>query len=78
MTLHRPSNVDDPSQLALLAGALAAVQARLPLVFPVHPRTAERLAAAGLDAQLKAAGVRLVEPLPYIALHEPGDWARAR
>jgi UDP-N-acetylglucosamine 2-epimerase (non-hydrolysing) len=67
VTLHRPSNVDDPAQLARLADALAAVQARLPLIFPVHPRTAERLAATGLDARLEAAGVRLVEPLPYIA-----------
>ena len=67
VTLHRPSNVDDPAQLALLVTALEAVQARLPVVFPVHPRTAQRLAAAGLDARLEAAGVRLVEPLPYIA-----------
>jgi UDP-N-acetylglucosamine 2-epimerase (non-hydrolysing) len=67
VTLHRPSNVDDPDQLASLAAALAAVQARLPVVFPVHPRTAQRLAAAGLDARLAETGVRLIEPLPYIA-----------
>ena len=67
VTLHRPSNVDDPGQLAGLAAALAEVQARLPVVFPVHPRTAQRLAAAGLDARLAALGVRLIEPLPYIA-----------
>ena len=66
VTLHRPSNVDEPAQLARLVEALAAVQARLPIVFPVHPRTAERLAAAKLDEALKAAGVRLIEPLPYI------------
>ncbi|HTU10126.1 MAG TPA: UDP-N-acetylglucosamine 2-epimerase (non-hydrolyzing) [Allosphingosinicella sp.] len=67
VTLHRPSNVDEPAQLARLAEALAAVQARLPIVFPVHPRTAQRLAAAGLDATLRDLGVRLIEPLPYIA-----------
>jgi len=67
VTLHRPSNVDDPGQLARLAGALGAVQARLPVVFPVHPRTAQRLAAAGLDTRLAGLGVRLIEPLPYIA-----------
>lgn len=67
VTLHRPSNVDDPDQLGRLAEALAAVQARLPLVFPVHPRTAERLAAAGQEARLADAGVRLIAPLPYIA-----------
>lgn len=66
VTLHRPSNVDDPAQLAQLAAALTLVQRRLPLVFPVHPRTAQRLAAAGLDQRLAAAGVRLIEPAPYV------------
>jgi UDP-N-acetylglucosamine 2-epimerase (non-hydrolysing) len=67
VTLHRPSNVDEPEQLQRLAHALLAVQQRLPVIFPVHPRTAQRLAAAGLDASLAAAGVRLIEPLPYVA-----------
>lgn len=66
VTLHRPSNVDDAATLAGLVDALVAVQARLPLVFPVHPRTAQRLAAAGLDARLAAAGVRLIGPQPYV------------
>ncbi|MET0180910.1 MAG: UDP-N-acetylglucosamine 2-epimerase (non-hydrolyzing) [Novosphingobium sp.] len=66
VTLHRPSNVDEPAQLGRLAEALIAAQAMLPLVFPVHPRTAARLAAAGLDARLAAAGVRLIEPASYI------------
>ncbi|WP_156678090.1 non-hydrolyzing UDP-N-acetylglucosamine 2-epimerase [Sphingomonas profundi] len=66
VTLHRPSNVDDPAQLARLVAALEQAQARLPLVFPVHPRTAARLATAGLDTRLAAAGVRLVAPAPYV------------
>lgn len=66
VTLHRPSNVDDPAPLAALVDALLAVQAKLPLVFPVHPRTAQRLGAAGLDGKLIEGGVRLVEPLPYV------------
>src|SRR6202012_3867060 len=41
-------------------------QATLPLVFPVHPRTAQKLKAAGLDTTLEAAGVLLVGPLPYV------------
>ena len=65
-TLHRPSNVDDPDELRRLAACLAQVQHRLPIVFPVHPRTAARLAEAGLDRMLEAAGVRLIEPLPYV------------
>ena len=66
VTLHRPSNVDDPAQLARLVDALCEAQARLPLVFPVHPRTAQRLEAAGLAGRLQAAGVRMIDPLPYI------------
>lgn len=65
VTLHRPSNVDVPARLAALVDALIAVQAELPLAFPAHPRTAARLAAAGLDAELRAAGVLLVEPIAY-------------
>jgi UDP-N-acetylglucosamine 2-epimerase (non-hydrolysing) len=66
VTLHRPSNVDDPAQLRQLVDALLTVQAELPLIFPVHPRTAQRLEAAGLRAGLEAAGMRLIEPVPYI------------
>jgi len=66
VTLHRPSNVDTPEALQRLTAALLAVQTRLPLVFPVHPRTAQRLAAVGLDAVLTAGGVVLTDPLPYV------------
>jgi len=66
VTLHRPSNVDDPDELARLAESLVRVQQRLPLVFPVHPRTRTRLAEAKLDVRLESAGVRLVEPLSYV------------
>jgi UDP-N-acetylglucosamine 2-epimerase (non-hydrolysing) len=64
VTLHRPSNVDDPAMLARLLGALAAVARELPVVFPVHPRTRARLEAPGLaDA---AATLRLVDPKGYL------------
>jgi UDP-N-acetylglucosamine 2-epimerase (non-hydrolysing) len=66
VTLHRPSNVDDPATLARLVAALVEVQADLPLVFAIHPRTRQRLDGAGLTNRLEQAGVRLVEPLPYI------------
>lgn len=62
VTLHRPSNVDDPAALAALLGALAEVARELPLVFPVHPRTRPRLAAAGAVPP----ALRLVEPLGYL------------
>ena len=66
VTLHRPSNVDEDGPLTELVSALIAVQARLPLVWPVHPRSAKRLAETGLDKKLEAAGVKLIEPQPYI------------
>jgi UDP-N-acetylglucosamine 2-epimerase (non-hydrolysing) len=58
VTLHRPSNVDGDEALKALVAALVAAQAKLPLVFPAHPRTAKRLAETGLGATLEAAGVR--------------------
>ena len=66
VTLHRPSNVDEDAPLTALVEALIAVQAKLPLVWPVHPRAAKRLAETGLGARLEAAGVKLIEPAPYI------------
>lgn len=67
VTLHRPSNVDDDARLAALVDALAAVQQRLPLVFPVHPRTTARLDSTGLRARLSESGVRLIAPQGYVA-----------
>ncbi|HTE54719.1 MAG TPA: UDP-N-acetylglucosamine 2-epimerase (non-hydrolyzing), partial [Kofleriaceae bacterium] len=64
VTLHRPSNVDDPAQLARLVGILDDVAARVPLVFPVHPRTRSRLEASGL--RLAAGRWHLVEPVGYL------------
>jgi UDP-N-acetylglucosamine 2-epimerase (non-hydrolysing) len=66
VTLHRPSNVDDPAKLAQLVPALEIAQQRLPLVFPVHPRTRQRLDAAGSLPRLEQAGIKLVGPAPYI------------
>jgi UDP-N-acetylglucosamine 2-epimerase (non-hydrolysing) len=66
VTLHRPSNVDEPAQLIRLVDALIETQSHLPLVFPVHPRTAKQLSATGRDTVLKRAGVKLIEPLPYV------------
>jgi UDP-N-acetylglucosamine 2-epimerase (non-hydrolysing) len=65
-TLHRPSNVDDAEQLAAMVECLADVQSQLPVVFPVHPRTAAKLEQFGLAPRLAAAGVTLIEPMPYV------------
>jgi UDP-N-acetylglucosamine 2-epimerase (non-hydrolysing) len=77
VTLHRPSNVDDPSQLAAMADCLVELQSQLPIVFPVHPRTAARLAETGLSESLSAAGIRLVEPMPYVRFMSLVAGARA-
>ena len=66
VTLHRPSNVDEPAQLIRLVEALIEAQRHLPLVFPVHPRTARRLRAGLFDSRLRRAGVTLLDPLAYV------------
>jgi UDP-N-acetylglucosamine 2-epimerase (non-hydrolysing) len=65
LTLHRPSNVDDEGALGMLISAVARIQREIPIVFPVHPRTRRHLAvlSSGLPPM---AGLRLVEPLPYL------------
>jgi UDP-N-acetylglucosamine 2-epimerase (non-hydrolysing) len=62
VTLHRPSNVDDPATLKELVQALATLGKTLPVLFPMHPRTA----AAGKDLWHSLEGVRIVEPLGYL------------
>ncbi|MCA1593693.1 MAG: UDP-N-acetylglucosamine 2-epimerase (non-hydrolyzing) [Acidobacteria bacterium] len=69
VTLHRPSNVDDAGVLRGILSALAQIGARLPVVFPVHPRTRKNIYEFGLDEELAHSGggrVRLVEPLGYL------------
>jgi UDP-N-acetylglucosamine 2-epimerase (non-hydrolysing) len=67
LTLHRPSNVDEPKVLEGLIGAVLEIAHQLPVVFPAHPRTWGRLEAFGLATQLQAAtGIHLLEPLGYL------------
>jgi UDP-N-acetylglucosamine 2-epimerase (non-hydrolysing) len=67
VTLHRPSNVDDAAQLHAIVDKLVRIAERLPLVFPVHPRTRQRLRKFGLTPMLEAApALKLTEPLSYI------------
>ena len=67
LTLHRPSNVDRGVVLRPLLRAIAAAARRLPIVFPVHPRTRDRLEALGLAAGLaEVPGLVLTEPLGYV------------
>ncbi|MBX6375057.1 MAG: UDP-N-acetylglucosamine 2-epimerase (non-hydrolyzing) [Acetobacteraceae bacterium] len=63
VTLHRPANVDAPGPLARLLTALGEAALRLPLAWPLHPRTRARLAAFGLAVP---PGVRVLPPLGYL------------
>jgi UDP-N-acetylglucosamine 2-epimerase (non-hydrolysing) len=65
-TLHRPANVDTKEALAATLDALSAIAARLPLIFPVHPRTVARAASLGLSERLSnMPGLRAIEPVGY-------------
>ncbi len=63
LTLHRPSNVDSTEKLTELLGAIDAVAAQVPVVFPVHPRTQQRLAQTGVTHHPQ---LRLIPPIGYL------------
>ena len=64
VTLHRPSNVDDPAQLASILDALTTIGAECPLVFPVHPRTRKVIEINKL--YIPADRLRLFDPIGYL------------
>jgi UDP-N-acetylglucosamine 2-epimerase (non-hydrolysing) len=66
VTLHRPSNVDDPARLQAIVGGLVGLASHSSVIFPIHPRTRARLAEDGGLAQLEEAGVACIEPVPYL------------
>ncbi|EAR21273.1 non-hydrolyzing UDP-N-acetylglucosamine 2-epimerase [Nitrococcus mobilis] len=68
VTLHRPSNVDDPEILCRLLQTLAELAERLPVVFPVHPRTRARVEAIGQQGWFAQPGVHALPPLDYLAM----------
>ena len=65
ITLHRPSNVDDLPWLRELLATLTELSDRLHVVFPVHPRTRQRLGELGLASKVSPR-LRLIEPQPYL------------
>lgn len=64
ITLHRPSNVDNPETLASLAGALREIATELPLIFPLHPRTRSNLGKFNIDL---GPNITLMGPQAYMA-----------
>jgi UDP-N-acetylglucosamine 2-epimerase (non-hydrolysing) len=67
LTLHRPSNVDDPKILVDICEKLIRISQKIPLVFPVHPRTRKNMEKLGLMSSLENANqMMILEPLNYI------------
>ena len=66
VTFHRPVNVDTVASLTLIVEQLVRISQFLPIIFPVHPRTKERLHEFGLDVILKDCDIVITEPLGYI------------
>ncbi len=63
LTLHRPSNVDDPQKFGEIWGALMEISESIPIIFPVHPRTKKRIEEFQLPVPKS---IRLLPPLSYI------------
>ncbi len=67
LTLHRPSNVDLRESFERILSALEAISAKLPIVFPVHPRTRKTIAELGLADRVESIkDLRTIEPLGYL------------
>lgn len=68
LTLHRPSNVDDPAVLERLLRTLVDISTELPLLFPVHPRTHAQIRRAGFESLLSGSAVSLLPPIGYLEM----------
>lgn len=67
LTLHRPSNVDDPEIFSRILDALEVIQQDMPILFPIHPRTRKNLAVLGLQQRIDALrNVHLMDPIGYL------------
>jgi UDP-N-acetylglucosamine 2-epimerase (non-hydrolysing) len=67
LTLHRPSNVDLRESFERILSALEVIASKLPIVFPVHPRTRKTIAELGLSARVNSIkDLRIVDPLGYL------------
>ena len=62
VTLHRPANVDDDKILRAILDSLTGLSRELSIVFPVHPRTRQRIGEFGINAEK----LHLLDPIPYI------------
>lgn len=65
VTLHRPSNVDEPERLTTILRALGRLAERMHVVFPAHPRTRERMNKLS-EGLVESSGIRMTEPVGYL------------
>jgi len=68
LTMHRPANVDDPAVLRSLLEAALTVAARLPVIFPVHPRTRAMIEKFGFSDMLANPRILLLPPMGYLEM----------
>ncbi|HEX6136206.1 MAG TPA: UDP-N-acetylglucosamine 2-epimerase (non-hydrolyzing) [Casimicrobiaceae bacterium] len=68
VTLHRPSNVDSPDALGEALAALCGVASRVPLIWPVHPRTRANIERFGFGAMIAGSRIALLEPQGYLEM----------
>lgn len=68
VTLHRPSNVDEPDALSQIARILGAVSERIPVVWPVHPRTGANLQRFGLEQAVTGDRILRLPPQGYLEM----------
>src|SRR5580693_8277526 len=82
LTLHRPSNVDDPKTLEGILSAVSALAAEFPVFFPMHPRTRRNIESFGLlryignSAGCNDSGIVPLDPLGYLDFLSLNDRAR--
>lgn len=65
ITLHRPSNVDDPDTLKRVFSLLSKLSTDIPLLFPIHPRTRKKMRLFGIEEPEANAALKLLEPMGY-------------
>ena len=67
ITLHRPSNVDDKENLEIILDAFSEIAEKIPLIFPMHPRTRKQLSVFGFENKVnKIANLKLIDPIGYL------------
>lgn len=67
VTLHRPSNVDDPENFLKIISAFEEIQRHVPIIFPIHPRTEKNIKQFGMEEKVKSLkNLRLLSPVGYL------------